>query len=78
MKRSGKQNVASIVVLGIFFLLYACDDSANRVIFDGGNPPSESDAWSAFGLTMGSFHEVAQVIEGYQSSGSADVRVSFQ
>jgi endo-1,4-beta-xylanase len=35
-------------------------------------------AWEAFGLTMGDFYEVSLVIEGYQSSGEADVTVSFQ
>ena len=35
-------------------------------------------AWEAFGLTMGSFYEVSLVVEGYQSSGTADVTVSFR
>ncbi|MGC4000718.1 MAG: glycoside hydrolase family 11 protein [Anaeromyxobacter sp.] len=36
------------------------------------------EAWKKFGLTMGTFYEVSLVIEGYQSSGSADVTVSFK
>jgi endo-1,4-beta-xylanase len=35
-------------------------------------------AWEQFGLQMGSFYEVSLVVEGYHSSGSADVTVSFQ
>lgn len=35
-------------------------------------------AWASFGLTMGSFYEVSMLVEGYNSSGSADVTVSFQ
>ncbi len=35
-------------------------------------------AWEQFGLQMGSFYEVSLVIEGYHSSGNADVTVSFQ
>lgn len=36
------------------------------------------DAWSAFGLTLGDFYEVSMLVEGYHSSGTADVVVSFQ
>ncbi len=36
------------------------------------------DAWAAFGLTLGDFYEVSMLVEGYHSSGSADVVVSFQ
>ncbi|WP_437733735.1 glycoside hydrolase family 11 protein [Sorangium sp. So ce1335] len=36
------------------------------------------DAWGRQGLTLGSFYEVSLVVEGYQSSGSADVKVSMQ
>jgi endo-1,4-beta-xylanase len=36
------------------------------------------EAWKKFGLTMGTFYEVSLVIEGYQSSGSAEVTVSFK
>jgi endo-1,4-beta-xylanase len=36
------------------------------------------EAWKKFGLTMGKFYEVSLVIEGYQSSGSADVTVAFK
>ncbi len=35
-------------------------------------------AWADFGLTMGSFYEVSLVIEGYHSSGEADVQVMFE
>jgi endo-1,4-beta-xylanase len=35
-------------------------------------------AWASSGLQMGSFYEVSLVIEGYQSSGDADVTVSFR
>jgi endo-1,4-beta-xylanase len=33
------------------------------------------NAWKQFGLNMGSFYEVSLVVEGYQSSGQADVKV---
>lgn len=36
------------------------------------------EAWEEFGLTLGSFYEVSLVVEGYNSSGDADVTVSFQ
>ena len=36
------------------------------------------EAWKKFGLTMGTFYEVSLVIEGYQSSGTAEVTVSFK
>jgi len=36
------------------------------------------DAWASFGLTMGAFHEVSLVVEGYHSSGEAEVTVSFR
>jgi len=39
---------------------------------------SHFEAWAKFGLTMGTFYEVSLVIEGYRSSGSADVTVSFK
>ena len=32
-------------------------------------------AWEANGMNMGSFHEVSMTVEGYQSSGNADVRM---
>ncbi len=36
------------------------------------------DAWEAYGLSMGTFYEVSMVVEGYYSSGNANVSVSFQ
>jgi endo-1,4-beta-xylanase len=36
------------------------------------------EAWKKFGLKMGTFYEVSLVIEGYQSSGKANVKVSFK
>ncbi|WP_437971208.1 glycoside hydrolase family 11 protein [Sorangium sp. So ce260] len=36
------------------------------------------DAWGRQGLTLGNFYEVSLVVEGYQSSGSADVKVSIE
>ncbi|MGK3991605.1 glycoside hydrolase family 11 protein [Sorangium sp. So ce136] len=36
------------------------------------------NAWERQGLTLGTFYEVSLVVEGYQSSGSADVKVSIQ
>lgn len=35
-------------------------------------------AWAAKGLNMGSFYEVSMTVEGYQSSGKADVRMSIK
>lgn len=35
-------------------------------------------AWAGKGMPMGSFYEVSMTVEGYQSSGSADVKVSMQ
>ncbi|WP_441288729.1 glycoside hydrolase family 11 protein [Sorangium sp. KYC3313] len=36
------------------------------------------DAWGKQGLTLGTFYEVSLVVEGYQSSGSADVKLSIE
>jgi endo-1,4-beta-xylanase len=36
------------------------------------------DAWAKQGLTLGTFYEVSLVVEGYQSSGSADVKLSIE
>jgi len=36
------------------------------------------EAWASYGLTLGTFYEVSMLVEGYQSSGTADVTVSFQ
>ncbi len=36
------------------------------------------DAWASYDLTMGTFYEVSFVVEGYQSSGSADVTLSIE
>jgi endo-1,4-beta-xylanase len=36
------------------------------------------DAWAAKGLAMGNLYEVSMTVEGYQSSGTADVKVSMQ
>lgn len=36
------------------------------------------DAWAANGLELGTFYEVSMLVEGYHSSGSADVTVTFQ
>jgi endo-1,4-beta-xylanase len=36
------------------------------------------DAWGRQGLTLGTFYEVSLVVEGYQSNGSADVKVSIE
>jgi endo-1,4-beta-xylanase len=33
------------------------------------------DAWAASGLNMGSLYEVSMTVEGYQSSGTATVRM---
>ncbi|WP_234022763.1 glycoside hydrolase family 11 protein [Sorangium cellulosum] len=36
------------------------------------------DAWERQGLTLGTFYEVSLVVEGYQSNGSADVKVFIE
>ncbi|WP_437678962.1 glycoside hydrolase family 11 protein [Sorangium sp. So ce131] len=36
------------------------------------------DAWERQGLTLGTFYEVSLVVEGYQSNGSADVKLSIE
>ncbi len=36
------------------------------------------DAWASHGMNMGSVYEVSMTVEGYQSSGSADVSLSIQ
>ncbi|MBN1610584.1 MAG: glycoside hydrolase family 11 protein [Polyangiaceae bacterium] len=36
------------------------------------------DAWESNGMNMGSLYEVSLVVEGYKSSGSADVRMSMK
>ncbi len=36
------------------------------------------EAWAAFGLTLGDFYEVSMLVEGYHSSGTGDVTVTFQ
>ncbi len=36
------------------------------------------DAWASHGMNMGSIYEVSTTVEGYQSSGSADVSLSIQ
>lgn len=35
-------------------------------------------AWADKGLNMGTFYEVSMTVEGYQSSGKADVKMSIQ
>ena len=35
-------------------------------------------AWASKGLNMGSFYEVSMTVEGYQSSGKADVKMSIK
>ena len=35
-------------------------------------------AWKSSGMPMGSFYEVSMTVEGYQSSGKADVKFSMQ
>ena len=39
---------------------------------------SHFDAWTDVGLTTGSLYEVSMTVEGYQSSGTADVAVVMQ
>ncbi|HET9958876.1 MAG TPA: glycoside hydrolase family 11 protein [Polyangiaceae bacterium] len=36
------------------------------------------DAWAAKGMNLGSFYEVSMTVEGYQSSGTADVKFSMK
>jgi endo-1,4-beta-xylanase len=36
------------------------------------------DAWENLGMDMGSIYEVSMTVEGYQSSGTADVKMSIQ
>jgi endo-1,4-beta-xylanase len=36
------------------------------------------DAWQGLGMNMGSLYEVSMCVEGYQSSGTADVTVSMR
>ena len=36
------------------------------------------DAWASRGMNMGSLYEVSMTVEGYQSSGAADVHVSMR
>jgi endo-1,4-beta-xylanase len=36
------------------------------------------NAWASHGMNMGSLYEVSMTVEGYQSSGTADVSVSMQ
>lgn len=36
------------------------------------------DAWARKGMKMGSFYEVSMTVEGYQSSGKADVKMSIK
>lgn len=36
------------------------------------------DAWQSYGMNMGSLYEVSMCVEGYQSSGTADVSVSMR
>ncbi|MDC0681032.1 glycoside hydrolase family 11 protein [Sorangium atrum] len=36
------------------------------------------DAWQKLGMNMGSLSEVSMLVEGYQSSGRADVRVTMR
>jgi endo-1,4-beta-xylanase len=35
-------------------------------------------AWASKGMNMGSFYEVSMTVEGYQSSGTADVKMSIK
>jgi endo-1,4-beta-xylanase len=35
-------------------------------------------AWASLGMNMGSFYEVSMTVEGYQSSGTADVKMSIE
>lgn len=36
------------------------------------------DAWERLGMTMGNLYEVSMTVEGYQSSGTADVSMSIR
>lgn len=36
------------------------------------------DAWQRAGMSMGSLYEVSMLVEGYQSSGTADVSFSME
>jgi endo-1,4-beta-xylanase len=36
------------------------------------------DAWASKGMNMGSLYEVSMTVEGYQSSGTADVKMSMK
>ena len=36
------------------------------------------DAWRSVGMSIGSMYEVSMTVEGYQSSGSASVKMSIQ
>ena len=36
------------------------------------------DAWATKGLSLGTFYEVSMTVEGYQSSGTADVKMSIK
>jgi endo-1,4-beta-xylanase len=36
------------------------------------------NAWASNGMNMGSLYEVSMTVEGYQSSGTADVRMSIK
>jgi endo-1,4-beta-xylanase len=35
-------------------------------------------AWASKGLQLGTFYEVSMTVEGYQSSGSADIKFSMK
>jgi len=35
-------------------------------------------AWAGKGMPMGTFYEVSMTVEGYQSSGTADVKFSIK
>jgi endo-1,4-beta-xylanase len=36
------------------------------------------NAWAAKGMNLGSFYEVSMTVEGYQSSGTADVKMTIK
>ncbi len=36
------------------------------------------NAWAGYGFSIGNLYEVSMLVEGHQSSGSADVTVSFE